>query len=218
MIESFVCSYLNYCPLVWHFCKKKSVQKIENITNRVLTYFHDDFESDYSEPPKKLNKTTMTAPPPDTGNKLNVHKAFQRRPGRLLNVLCTFNLCPVSMWSKTQVVSAKPRIMPNTFKLSSSNLAELKEQFLNLRTLKPNQVKLGEKSLRAICPKIWNSLPLISRLLRVFQHLKISQNPGTVTPGNFICVYFVYGDSLRSVTRLLPGSFSSVCATQYYLL
>ena len=28
----------------------------------------------------------------DTGRKLNVHKTFRRRPGRLLNVLCTFNL------------------------------------------------------------------------------------------------------------------------------
>ena len=28
--------------------------------------------------------------PVDTGRKLNVHKAFRRRPGRILNVLCTF--------------------------------------------------------------------------------------------------------------------------------
>ena len=34
--------------------------------------------------------------PADTGRKLNVHKTFKRRPGRLLNVLCTFNLRPVS--------------------------------------------------------------------------------------------------------------------------
>ena len=31
----------------------------------------------------------------DTGRKLNVHKTFRRRPGRHLNVLCTFNLRPV---------------------------------------------------------------------------------------------------------------------------
>ena len=31
----------------------------------------------------------------DTGCKLNVHKTFKRRPGRLLNVSCTFNLRPV---------------------------------------------------------------------------------------------------------------------------
>ena len=34
--------------------------------------------------------------PVDTGRKLNIHKTFRRRPGRLLNVLCTFNLRPVS--------------------------------------------------------------------------------------------------------------------------
>ena len=34
--------------------------------------------------------------PVDTGRKLNVHKTIRIRPGRLLNVLCTFNLRPVS--------------------------------------------------------------------------------------------------------------------------
>ena len=34
--------------------------------------------------------------PVDTERKLNVHKTFRRRRGRLLNVLCTFNLRPVS--------------------------------------------------------------------------------------------------------------------------
>ena len=34
--------------------------------------------------------------PVDTGRKLNVCKTFRRRPGRLRNVLCTFNLRPVS--------------------------------------------------------------------------------------------------------------------------
>ena len=34
--------------------------------------------------------------PVATGRKLNLHKTFKRRPGRLLNVLDTFNLRPVS--------------------------------------------------------------------------------------------------------------------------
>ena len=33
--------------------------------------------------------------PVDTGRQFNVHKTSRRRPGRLLNVLCTFNLRPV---------------------------------------------------------------------------------------------------------------------------
>ena len=34
--------------------------------------------------------------PVDIGCKLNVHKPFRKRPGRLVKVLCTFNLRPVS--------------------------------------------------------------------------------------------------------------------------
>ena len=34
--------------------------------------------------------------PLDTGRQSNLHIIFRRCPGRLLNVLCTFNLCPVS--------------------------------------------------------------------------------------------------------------------------
>ena len=41
--------------------------------------------------------------PVDTGCKLNVHRTFRRRPGRPLNVLCTFNLRPVSTGKKEAV-------------------------------------------------------------------------------------------------------------------
>ena len=34
--------------------------------------------------------------PVDTGRQLDVRKTFRRRPGRLLNVFCTFSLRPVS--------------------------------------------------------------------------------------------------------------------------
>ena len=39
--------------------------------------------------------------PVDTGRKLDVNKTFRRRPGRLLNVLCTSNLRPVSTITST---------------------------------------------------------------------------------------------------------------------
>ena len=42
---------------------------------------------------KKMNEMDY---PLDTERKLNVHKTFRRRPGRLLSVLCTFSLRPVS--------------------------------------------------------------------------------------------------------------------------
>ena len=46
------------------------------------------------------HSTKIRSSPVDTGRKLNVHKTFRRRPGRLLNVLCSFNLRPVSTGSR----------------------------------------------------------------------------------------------------------------------
>ena len=38
--------------------------------------------------------------PVDTERKMNIHKTFRRRLGRLLNVLRTFNIRPVSTGSE----------------------------------------------------------------------------------------------------------------------
>ena len=50
---------------------------------------------------KKLSNTEVKLKkdvtyPVYTRRKLDAHKMFRRRPERLLNVLCTFNLRPVS--------------------------------------------------------------------------------------------------------------------------
>ena len=36
LVESFIYSNFNYCPLVWHFSSAKSAQKIEKIQERAL--------------------------------------------------------------------------------------------------------------------------------------------------------------------------------------
>ena len=63
----------------------KQIQSIQQVTpmNIFVTYTHSIFlyQCQY---------------PVDTGRKLNVHKMFRRRPGRLLSVSCKLNLRPVS--------------------------------------------------------------------------------------------------------------------------
>ena len=34
LFECFITSHLNYCPIVWHFCKLSEIKKIENIQKR----------------------------------------------------------------------------------------------------------------------------------------------------------------------------------------
>ena len=45
---------------------------------------------------KWLGESCLLDQPIDTGRKLNVYKTFRRRLGYLLNVLCKFDLRPVS--------------------------------------------------------------------------------------------------------------------------
>ena len=49
--------------------------------------------------------------------------------------------------------------MPNVFEVKSSDRPIHSQQYLNLKAVRANQVKCGEKSLRVLGPKIWNILP-----------------------------------------------------------
>ena len=69
--------------------------------------------------------------PVDTGLKLNVQKSFRRRPGRLLNVLSTFNLRPVSAgkWQIWQQCKTQCRL-DTSFKLSPCYKTHLLMNFM----------------------------------------------------------------------------------------
>ena len=59
LLNSFVYSNFNYCPLVWHFWSSKSLYKIEQIEERALILLHNNFACDYAELLKKSGNTTM---------------------------------------------------------------------------------------------------------------------------------------------------------------
>ena len=59
LVKSFIYSNYNYCPLVWHFCSKKSVNKTERIQYRVLQFLQNDYDSDYNTLLKKSDKFSM---------------------------------------------------------------------------------------------------------------------------------------------------------------
>ena len=59
MLNSFVYSNFNYCPLEWHFCSANSVKKIENIQERALKILYNDFSSYFESILNKSGKSTM---------------------------------------------------------------------------------------------------------------------------------------------------------------
>ena len=60
MINSFVYSSFNYCPLVWYFCSCESSQKKTEKSQKLsLGLVLDDYESDYGNLIEKNGTTTM---------------------------------------------------------------------------------------------------------------------------------------------------------------
>ena len=49
LVQSFVYSNFNRCPLVWYFSSTKSLQKIEKIQERALRFLHNDHVSSYKD-------------------------------------------------------------------------------------------------------------------------------------------------------------------------
>ena len=70
-----------------------------------------------------------------TGRKLNVHKTFKRRPGRLLNVLCTFSLHPVSRVLSCLNFSRFPCLLNQICGLQSKSTDRLMAATRKLKTL-----------------------------------------------------------------------------------
>ena len=59
LISSFIYANFNYCPLVWHFSTRKSINKTENMQKRALRFLLIDYSSNYETLSKKTNKCSM---------------------------------------------------------------------------------------------------------------------------------------------------------------
>ena len=59
LVSRFVYSNFNYCPLVWHFCRSKSMKNLGKIQARALKILYNDFDSDNLTLLNKHNKATM---------------------------------------------------------------------------------------------------------------------------------------------------------------
>ena len=59
LINTFIYSNFNYCPLVWHFCSKAATKKIEKIQERCLRIIQNDYQSSYETLLQKSKTTTM---------------------------------------------------------------------------------------------------------------------------------------------------------------
>ena len=59
LVNSFIYSNFNYCPLVWMFSNKKSLDKIESLRKRALRFLLNDYVSSYEQLLEKSGKCNM---------------------------------------------------------------------------------------------------------------------------------------------------------------
>ena len=130
LINSYIISNFNYCPLVWVFSNAQSVNEIENLQKRALRFLHDDFEASYKD---LLSKGGV------------FYNEFRRSRTLCVEIYKTLN-------------NLNPSFMNNFFKLRIND-REVREKYKsNLDILKWNLKTFGYKSLKVLGAKIWNNL------------------------------------------------------------
>ena len=60
LINSYIISNFNYCPLVWIFSTAKSLNKIESLQKRALRFLYNDYSISYEDLLEKAGKVKMS--------------------------------------------------------------------------------------------------------------------------------------------------------------
>ena len=59
LMKSFVISQFNYCPIVWMYCQRKSINLINRIHERALRIAYNDYTSDFNHLLEKDDSVTI---------------------------------------------------------------------------------------------------------------------------------------------------------------
>ena len=145
LVNSFIYSNFNYCPLVWMLSHKKSLDKIESFHKRALRFLLNDYVSSYEQLLEKSGKCNMNI--------------------RRLRCLC-IEIC------KT-LNDLNPNFMKEIFEKRDENRVTHDRYKLNLNIPRRNQVTFVSKSLKFHGPKFGTLYQLILKLQETLILLKI---------------------------------------------
>ena len=126
LVNIFIYANFNYCPLVWTFLSKSSLNKTENLQKQVLRFVLDDYTSSYELLLEKSGKPVLNL----ARERLLSIEVFE--------TLTNLNSC----------------FMQELFKLRETNRNVCSKYKLNLNIPAVTQVNYGTKSLRSFGPKL----------------------------------------------------------------
>ena len=130
LVNSFIYSNFEYCPLVWIFSHKKSLNKIESLHKRPLRFLLNNYENSYEQLLERSGKCNMNL--------------------QWIRFLC------IEIY-KT-IDSLNRDFMKSIFEMKKNNRVVRERYKLNLNIPRTNQVTFGTNSLKSYGPKIWNAL------------------------------------------------------------
>ena len=131
LINRYIVSNFNCCPLVWIFSTAKSLSKIESLVKRALRFLYNDYSISYEVLLEKAVKLKMSV------NRLR-------------------NLCD-GIYKTINKLNTE--FMNNIFKVKENKRLVREQYKINLETPEWNPVIFGAKSLKVYGPKVWKSLP-----------------------------------------------------------
>ena len=162
----FIISNFNYCPVVWMFTSKSSLNKLENIQKPALRFVCNDFVSNYSELLEKCGSQgvkLMTL----RCMAIEVYKCVNNMNPQYLNEMFTLKKC--------------------TYDLRDNSLLERPAARLT---------KYGLKSFKSYGAKIWNLLPATYKMGCHLIHSKTWSKLGLDQPANVVSAVCLQPDFL----------------------
>ena len=127
--KTFLLANFNFCPMVWHFCSKGNMLKLEKVNERALRFIYNDLSSSYET---LLRKVQMPS--------LNV----QRLHFILTEIYKTFN-------------ETNPLFMHDLIRRKNIKYELRREYILDVPNV--NTKAFGLHSFRYLGSHVWNFLP-----------------------------------------------------------
>ena len=145
IVRAFIMSNFSYCPVIWHFCNRKSTHRMESIMRRALRMACNDFVSDYETLLTMNNLCTL---------EVQRQKCFAVEVFKILH-----NMSPV--------------YLDDLVKTNAVSVHDTRQKF-NLRVPSVKSTTYGLHSFRSFSTKIWNSLPNACKIESSLENFKRS--------------------------------------------
>ena len=142
LFNSFILAHFNFCPVIWHFCKRSDKMKVEKIQYRALKYIDKDFTSSYQELRERYDKPLL-------------------HTSRLRYIVCEVFKC---------LHDINPAYLNDIFVVNNHNYDT--RGVMTLRLPRYNSIKYGRDCFSYSGTLLWNSLDNDFRNVTCFKTFK----------------------------------------------